>query len=208
MRLTRFTAMKGMLLLAGCTLTTGAMKSAGAAEVTEGQVSQAQGANLLQNADFVDGPKGWWLNPPGAAQISVVAPDVAGFKSAIRLELKPQPEKLAWNIIAGQRITSALKLNDAFELSLWGRSEQPTRVQVFVEQVAAPHTKSFGRVLELDTQWKEFRVKGVCLQPFNASESQLSLYLGEASGVVELTGLRLVHDTSALPAVPKMDRLL
>jgi hypothetical protein len=165
--------------------------------------STTQPTNLLLNPDFVEGPKNWWINPPGSAQVSLIKPQGAQFKSGVRLELKPQPDKVAWNVIAGQRIQSPLRLGDHLEFSVWGRSEQPSRVQVFVEQVAAPYTKSFGKSLQLEPEWKEFRVKGICLQPFKADEAQLSLYLGEASGAIELTGFALIPDTAAVPPVPE-----
>ena len=147
--------------------------------------------NLLANGDFAQGFEGWNITQEVTCSPSLNATDVGGFKRALRLVVRPEAGRPAWDIQVRQPVEAFLEQGDRLQLKLWMRSPESCQVSAFVEIAKDPWTKSLNDTVTLTPEWKEYEITGKCLQAYSAGEVHFGMHLGFGPGTIEIAGLRL-----------------
>lgn len=153
------------------------------------------GKNLLQNGNFKADLTGWTFQQKNNAQVeSVDATLPAGNETldqAIRVALTLNEGDQPGSVSLHQPITEPIRINDRVTLKFWARADEPTRIEVFLIQTTAPFSRKMDTLIDIGTQWKEYEVGGVTMQPLDAKTHNLTFHLAFALSAIEMTGLRL-----------------
>lgn len=152
------------------------------------------GANLLQNADFSQGAKGWSLETaaPGRGTVHIqdglaAAPGVTGKAAHFEvLAIGKQP----WSV---QCYQMSVNLADRvpYLLSFWAKSDRTRSLRIDgILDKADWHPIGLGANLKLGTTWQKYTV------PFTANRTEpnhtrVSFVLGETTGTIDLSGISL-----------------
>jgi tetratricopeptide (TPR) repeat protein len=176
------------------------------------------GPNLLQNADFSQGAKGWSLETTapgrGAMRVSDALGTPPGVKGrAIHFDVQAIGRD-GWNV---QCYQSGVDLQDGrgYLLSLWARSDRkrPLHLDIIMDK---PNWRRVGvtTTVSLTPQWRKYLLPFTSDKP-EPAHSRVSVILGEALGPVELCAISLrpsqggarstIEKPNAVIAVPASD---
>jgi len=172
-------------------------------------LEQTDGPNLLSNAQFADGDKGWNLETQGTAKGSVSASAIANPPAqgptgkAFRVAIDALPDE-GWKLQLSQNGLD-LKPNTFYTLRFWGRAEAARVAGLYFALDQAPWTQLGGETdIPLTTDWSLHTVifrTGVTV----ANHSRLSLSLGNDKSSIEIADFHLSEGATA--SVPKEQTL-
>lgn len=146
----------------------------------------------LIEADVLEEPLSppWDLGGGERNRVEVAPSSVEGFPLALRCTLAPEPGAAPWSLSVGQRTSAPVRGGDVVYLRAWLRGPEGARVTFVFEQATPDHRKYVSQLARLTPQWQEFRFAGVCERSYEPGAAQAKLFLGEASGEVEIAGFR------------------
>ncbi|MEO6810864.1 MAG: carbohydrate binding domain-containing protein [Isosphaeraceae bacterium] len=114
------------------------------------------GAEILANADFSQGLKGWTLEQHEGAKASAkVEPNGPGKKPALTIEVQ-QPGKESWHVQCNHP-GIRLEGDRPYTLSFLAKSDQDRRIIVSAMQAHPPWTTLWSAPVSLTTIWQEYR---------------------------------------------------
>lgn len=157
-------------------------------------VSPNVGANLLLNADFSQGAKGWSLENTAPARGSMRiedglsgAPGVTG--RTVHFEVAAIG-KQSWNVQCYQMGVN-LKDGEKYLLSFWAKSDRPRSIRIDgIMDKPDWHPIGLGASPKFGASWEKYLI------PFTATRSEpshtrVSFVLGEVVGPVDISGIAL-----------------
>ena len=157
-------------------------------------VSPNVGPNLLQNAEFSQGAKGWPMENTAPARGSMRiddalsgAPGVTG--RAVHFNVAAIG-KQSWNVQCYQMGVN-LKEGEKYLLSFWGKSDRTRSIRIDgILDKADWHPIGLGTSVKLGANWEKYLI------PFTAARSEpsrtrVSFILGEVVGPVDISGIAL-----------------
>lgn len=153
------------------------------------------GDEMLINADFSEGVKGWTLERHAGAEATteVVADDVPPFPGAPKRALKITVTKLgkeSWHVQFNQPKLK-VEADRPYTLSFFAKSDKPRQISVGIKQAHEPWADlGFRATVNLTTQWQQFRFTFMLTGSDDNARLDIS-QLGQDMGTYWIAGVSL-----------------
>ncbi|MCS7253819.1 MAG: carbohydrate binding domain-containing protein [Armatimonadota bacterium] len=155
------------------------------------------GNEMLVNADFSEGTKGWILERHAGAEATaeVVTDDVPPFAGAPKRALKITVTKLGtetWHVQFNQPKLK-VEADRPYTLTFFAKSDKPRQISVGIRQAHEPWADlGFRTTVNLTTQWQQFRFIFMLTDSDDNARLDIS-QLGQELGTYWIAGVSLRH---------------
>jgi hypothetical protein len=151
----------------------------------------ADAPNLLRNNQFDKGMEGWFLKGADRCKSEVTVTSREKFQRALRVDVVPQAKDMPWSVVLRQSVGAPLQKGRQLVLKVWLRSPEQVQVTAFVENSAAPYTKSLTATFRLAQDWQEYEIKSDCKEDLPPGQANCGFYLSHGKGTVRIADVRL-----------------